>query len=122
MKEIGSLFWAIIFLLGIHIAVMFSILPDKNLPLVLEIHGFLALTAVISFFILKKVKAIDKTKVGMAFLSISVGKMLLSLIFLLLLFYLTDITKMVLVGNFFVAYFAYLIIDVSKALKEVNKL
>jgi len=120
MKSITPTLSFILFVSGIHLAIMYSFLPDRNITLLLGIHGVLSFFLLIGQIAVKKVKSIDPEKVGMTFLAITVFKMLFSLVFIMLVFKLTEISKLVLIGNFFTAFFVYLAYEVYLALKELK--
>lgn len=121
MKTITSTMGFSLFALGIHLAIMFSLLPVKNLGLLLAIHAFLAFFLIGGQLLLKKIKSIDDAKVGLTFLAITVFKMLFSLLFILLIYNLSEIARMVLIGNFFGAFFTYLIFEVFLALRQLKQ-
>ena len=82
MKNLISTFSFGLVLIGIHIAIMFSFLTTQNLNFVLLIHGFLFLFLLGGNLALNKVKSVDPKKVGMTFLTLTVIKMLSSIIFI----------------------------------------
>lgn len=120
MKTISTTLGFSMFAIGLHISIMFSFIPEKNLGLVLAVHGFLLFFLLGGQLLLLKIKAIDEAKVGLTFLAITVFKMLFSLLFVLLVYYLTDIPRLVLIGNFFAAFFVYLIYEVFTALRQLK--
>lgn len=120
MKSLIPTFSFALFAIGLHMAIMFLLLSDKNIGLLLGIHGFLVFFLVVGQVAMKKVKTIDENKVGMTFLAITIFKMLFSMLFVVLLYRTGSFPKFVLIGNFFGAFFTYLIYEVFIALKELR--
>jgi hypothetical protein len=105
---------------GIHIALMYGLLTYKNGMLLVAIHGFLAVLLVAAAMVVNKVSAIDNKKVGLAFLAITIFKMLLSIGFLLLMFKVFDVERNLIIFNFFGPFFLYLLFEVVNSLNQLR--
>lgn len=104
----------------IHIGITYSVLPDKLPLLVCYIHIYLFSFLVLSMFLVKKVKSIDETKVGLTFLALTLFKMMFAIGFLLVMFSLFPIERIIVILHFFAPFFLYLIIEVLLTLKEIR--
>lgn len=106
--------------LGLHIVIVWSFLELKNISLIGFIHLFLFLLLFVTQFISKKVKIIDPNKVGMAFLAMTLFKMLLSVGLLFLLFSQYTLDQKQIVFHFFIPFFIYLLFEVMLSLKVLR--
>jgi hypothetical protein len=105
---------------GIHIAIMYGLLEYKSGLLLTIIHAFLAILLISSALVVNKVSIIDNKKVGLAFLAITIFKMLLSIVFLVILFKYFGIEKKIIVFNFFGPFFLYLLFEVVNSLNQLR--
>jgi hypothetical protein len=104
-------------MLGAHFAVN-ALLPEnyKHSGFV-AYHIFLLIYGTGSLFGIIKVAAVDKNRVGMAYLATSGFKMLVGAAWLLIAAKQSDDDKMIVLGHFFSAFFLYLICEVLMVLK-----
>ncbi|MFT5600585.1 MAG: hypothetical protein ACI9N1_000820 [Flavobacteriales bacterium] len=114
LKVVLSVF---MFTFGLQVAIMYFACDDKNIFLPFIINGFLFGAILLGQFIMKKVQAIDPSKVGMTFLAITMFKMLFSVLMLLLLFKLFPFERMVIILHFFGPFFLYLFCEVYLSMK-----
>lgn len=103
-----------------HLLVTLYILPDQLPFLVLSVHAYLTCLLYIGLFLIKKVKRIDETKVGMTFLAVTMFKMLFAIGFLLVMFNFFAVERMVIITHFFAPFFIYLTLEVLLTIKEIR--
>ncbi len=120
MKSFVSILSFTLVVFGGHMAVMFTFLEEQHIGFLIGIHGFLLILLIVASLILKQVRKIDQEKVGMAFLAITIFKMIFAVVFIFVVKNQLELQKMTIVGNFFAAFFMYLIYEVVNALKELN--
>ena len=82
MKKLIPLFSFALILFGLHLALIFFFLKDQSLSFILGTHAFLFFFLFVGNLAMRKVKSIDPKKVGMTFLTITVFKMLSSIVFI----------------------------------------
>ncbi len=104
----------------LHIGISFSMLKLFSPKLLIMIHLYLGLILVGSHFILKKIKRIDVTKVGLTFLAMTLFKMMLAIGFLLIMFNIFDYKRIIIISHFFAPFFLYLIFEVILTLKLIR--
>jgi hypothetical protein len=105
---------------GLHIAIMYGFLEYKNSVLLLAIHGFLAILLIASAIVIQRVSKVDNKKIGMAFLAITIFKMLLSIGFLVFMFKFFGIERKLIIFNFFGPFFFYLLFEVVNSLNQLR--
>lgn len=120
MKKLIPLLSFALVLFGLHLAIAFSFLKGQNLSFISGIHGFLFFFLFVGNLAMRKVKSIDPKKVGMTFLTITVFKMLASIVFIFVIKQNSSLGKNEIIFNFFGVFFLYLIYEVSTALKELK--
>ena len=103
-----------------HLLITLYILPDSLPFLVISIHGYLYGLLFLGLYLVKKVKSIDDTKVGMSFLAITMFKMLFAIGFLLVMFSFFPVERIIIISHFFAPYFIYLAIEVLLTIKELR--
>lgn len=104
----------------LHAAITMLFLTIKLPFLIVSIHFYLFALLYGGLFLVKKVKSIDDTKVGMTFLAITMFKMLFAIGFLLVMFNYFPVERMVIILHFFAPYFVYLTIEVLHTIKEIR--
>ena len=120
MKKLIPLFSFALVLFGLHLALIFFFLKDQSLSFILGTHSFLFFFLFLGNLAMRKVKSIDPKKVGMTFLTITVFKMLSSIIFIFVIKQNSSIEKNEIILNFFGVFFLYLIYEVFTAIKELK--
>lgn len=104
----------------IHVGISFSLFEIFSLKLLILIHAYLGLILLGSHFILKKIKSIDETKVGLTFLAMTLFKMMLAIGFLLIMFNTFEFKRIIIISHFFAPFFIYLIFEVILTLKLIR--
>ncbi len=104
----------------LHIGLTYSLFEIFSLKLLILIHAYLGLILISSHFILKKVKSIDETKVGLAFLAMTMFKMMLAIGFLIVLFNIFEFKRIIIISHFFAPFFLYLTLEVILTLKLIR--
>ena len=104
----------------LHLLITMFLLPDKLPFLVIAVHGYLTGLLFVGLFLVKKVKSIDHTKVGMTFLAITMFKMMFAIGFLLVMYNYFPVDRMIITIHFFIPFFIYLTIEVMLTLKEIR--
>jgi F0F1-type ATP synthase assembly protein I len=97
-----------------------TIQKDQNLSFILGTHAFLFFFLFVGNLAMRKVKSIDPKKVGMTFLTITVFKMLSSIVFILVIKQNSSLNKNEIIFNFFGVFFLYLIYEVITSIKELK--
>ena len=120
MKKLIPLFSFALVLFGLHLALIFSFLKDQSVSFILGTHSFLFFFLFVGNLAMRKVKSIDPKKVGMTFLTITVFKMLSSIIFIFVIKQNSSLDKNEIIFNFFGVFFLYLIYEVFTAIKELK--
>jgi len=120
MKKFIPLFSFGLVLFGLHLAIAFSFLKGQSLSFIIGTHGFLFFFLFIGSLAMQKVKSIDPKKVGMTFLTITVFKMLSSIVFIFVVKQNSTLDKNEIIFNFFGVFFLYLLFEVFTALKELK--
>jgi hypothetical protein len=110
----------IIGVLFIHVGISFSLFEIFSLKLLIFIHTYLGLILIGSHFILKKIKSIDETKIGLTFLAMTLFKMMLAIGFLLIMFNNFELKRIIIISHFFAPFFIYLIFEVILTLKLIR--
>ena len=120
MKKLIPLFSFALVLFGLHLALIFFFLKDQSVSFILGTHSFLFFFLFVGNLAMRKVKSIDPKKVGMTFLTITVFKMLSSIIFIFVIKQNSSLDKNEIIFNFFGVFFLYLIYEVFTAIKELK--
>jgi len=120
MKKLIPLFSFALILFGLHLALIFFFLKDQSLSFILGTHAFLFFFLFVGNLAMRKVKSIDPKKVGMTFLTITVFKMLSSIVFIFVIKQNSSLDKNEIIFNFFGVFFLYLIYEVFMAIKELK--
>jgi hypothetical protein len=120
MKKLVPLFSFALVLFGLHLALISFFLKDQSLRFILGTHGFLFFFLFVGNLAMRKVKSIDPKKVGMTFLTITVFKMLSSIIFIFVIKQNSSLDKNDIIFNFFGVFFLYLIYEVFTTIKELK--
>ncbi len=107
-------------LFGLHIAIIYLLLEGQSLRFILATHAFLFSFLLAGNLAMRKVKSIDPKKVGMTFLTITVFKMLFSIVFIFVIKQNSSLDKNEIIFNFFGVFFLYLIYEVFTAIKELK--
>ena len=110
----------ILVVVGMHMSIMFSLLKTQNTALFISTHVYLIFFLLLNTFVLPIVKKSDKTKVGFAFLAITVFKMLFGVILVYFFIKTSGNPNLYVLSNFFAPFFIYLIAEVLIALRELN--
>lgn len=105
---------------GMHMSIMFGLLHTQNINLFISTHTYLIFFLFLNVFILPIVKKSDKTKVGLAFLAITVFKMLFGVILVYFFIQTSGNSNLYVLSNFFAPFFFYLIAEVLMALRGLN--
>ena len=120
MKKLLPLFSFALVVLGLHLTLIFFFLKGQSSSFILGIHSFLFFFLFVGNIAMRKVKSIDPKKVGMTFLTITVFKMLSSIIFIFVIKQNSSLDKNEIIFNFFGVFFLYLIYEVFTAIKELK--
>lgn len=119
-SKLQTLLSFILVAVGMHISIMFGVLKVQNINLLISAHAYLIFFLLLTSFVLPIVKKSDKTKVGLAFLAITVFKMLFGVILVYFFIKNSGNTNLYVLSNFFGPFFIYLIAEVLIALRELN--
>ena len=120
MKKLIPLFSFALILFGLHLALIFFFIKGQSVGFVLGTHGFLFVFLSVGNLAMRKVKSIDPKKVGMTFLTVTVFKMLSSIVFIFVIKQNSSLDKNQIIFNFFGVFFLYLIYEVFTAIKELK--
>jgi hypothetical protein len=113
----------IILILGatiLQIGITYASFDIFSPKMIVLIHIYLGIILIGSHFILKKIKSIDENKVGLAFLAMTMFKMMLAIGFLLIIFNVFEFKRMIIISHFFAPFFLYLIFEVILTLKLIR--
>ena len=119
-SKLQTLFSFILVAVGMHMSIMFGVLKIQNTSLFVSTHIYLTFFLLINAFVLPIVKKSDKTKVGLAFLAITVFKMLFGVIVVFYFIKTSGDPNLYVLSNFFGPFLIYLIAEVMMALRELN--
>ena len=109
-------------LFAIHSYLMvFVFKPDLLIPL-WTIYVFNAALVIVVFLVIENMVSKGNKKVLYAFLGLTIGKMLLALVFLLPLFLQKSEHQQLEIFNFFIPYFAFLTLEILSLNKFLQKL
>ena len=120
MKKLIPLFSFAFVLFGLHLVLVFFILKGQSLSFILGTHAFLFFFLFVGNLAMRKVKSIDPKKVGMTFLTVTVFKMLSSIVFIFVIKQNSSLNNNEIIFNFFGVFFLYLIYEVVTAIKELK--
>jgi|TARA_B110000495_G_C22799698_1_gene467173 hypothetical protein len=120
MKKLIPLFSFAFVLFGLHLVLVFFFLKGQSLSFILGTHTFLFFFLFVGNLAMRKVKSIDPKKVGMTFLTVTVFKMLSSIVFIFVIKQNSSLDKNEIIFNFFGVFFLYLIYEVFTAIKELK--
>lgn len=120
MKKLIPLFSFAFVLFVLHLALILLLIKSQSLPFIIGTHSFLFFFLFIGNLAMRKVKSIDPKKVGMTFLTVTVFKMLSSIVFIFVIKQNSSLDKNEIIFNFFGVFFLYLIYEVFMAIKELK--
>lgn len=105
---------------GLHMSIMFGMLKVQNIGLFIATHSYLVFFLILTSVALPMVKKQDPNKIGLAFLAITVFKMLFGIVLVYLFIKHSPQPNLYVNANFFGAFFFYLIAEVLLAIQELN--